>query len=238
MTPTSPPLPESGAPDSEQTLAPPPPPSFAKPIHFVAVAAAVAGGALATMLVMNVQPSAEPAPRPMARAAAAAPASPGPGSNAAAAAPPAIDPAAPVKWSSKTQARWVAASRHAAAFELPAERSIAVWNDTVTPVLVVRCSKGRVDTFVYTNSAARIESEDDNHTVRLVFDGQEGTHQRWPDSIEHDALFAPDGRALAVRLSSAQSFRFTFTPHNADPATALFDVRGLGEKLAATKACR
>ena len=239
MTPTPP---ETATTDAEPTApAPAAPPATGglRPIHLIAVAAAVAGGALATLLVMDVRPSAETAPRPMARATVGVSASSAVADADPALPPvPASDPAMPVKWSSKGQARWVTASRTSAAFELGAERPIAVWNETVTPVLVVRCTKGRIDTFVYTDSAARIEPDDDNHTVKLSFDDEAGIHERWPDSIEHDALFAPDGRALADRLSSARSFHFTFAPHNAGPATARFDVRGLKEKMAATKACR
>ena len=81
-------------------------------------------------------------------------------------------------------------------------------------------------------SAARIEEQDENHTVRVALDGQAGTHERWPDSVEHDALFAPDGQAMARRLLSASQMRFTFSPHNAAPVTATFEVAGLGELLA------
>ena len=234
MTP-SPLPPEEAAPDSAQTTTPaqprPPESGGVKPVHLVAVAAAIAGGALATLLLMDARPSAGPVSSPTGSAVTAAPGAPGP-SN------PGVDLAAPAKWSSKYQAKWVNPSRTAAAFQVDAERPVAVWNATVTPTLVVRCTKGRVDAFVYTNSAARIEPEDDDHTVKLAFDEEPGTHERWPDSIEHDALFAPDGRALAERLSSARSFRFTFAPHHAGPATALFDVRGLKEKMAETRACR
>ena len=199
-----------------------------KPIYLVAVAAAIAGGALVTLLAMGARPSAD-APRREVKTAGAA--------LAAGPSAPAIDPAAPVKWTSTGQARWVNPSRAAAAFEVAAERPVAIWNGTVTPSLVVRCNKGRVDAFVFTHSAARIESEDENHTVKLEFDDQPAAHERWPDSVEHDALFAPDGRSFVDRLSSSQALRFTFAPHNAGPAGALFDVRGLKEKMAATKAC-
>lgn len=239
MTPTPP---ETATTDTAPAPAVTPPQQAkggVKPVHLIAAASAVAGGALVTLLVMDVQPSAETAPRPVTRAAVGAPPSSVPAHTDPTPAPvPAIDPAAPVKWSSKTQARWVNPSRTTAAFELDAEHPIAVWNDTVTPALVVRCTKGRVDVFVYTDSAARIEAEDDNHTVQLSYDDETGVQERWPDSIEHDALFAPDGRALTDRLSTSRSLRFTFTPHNARPATALFDVRGLKEKMAETKACR
>ena len=199
-----------------------------KPIHLVAIAAAIAGGALVTLLAMSARPSAD-APRSEVKSAGAGI----PGGPTV----PAIDPAAPVKWTSAGQARWVNPSRAAAAFEVAAERPVAIWNGTVTPSLVVRCNKGRVDAFVFTSSAARIEPEDENHTVKLEFDSQPAAHDRWPDSVEHDALFAPDGRAFVEQLSSSQTLRFTFAPHNAGPAAALFDVRGLKERMAATKAC-
>ena len=101
----------------------------------------------------------------------------------------------------------------------------------VRPTLVVRCMDKRTDVFVYTDSAARIEEQDENHTVRVAFDDGAGTHERWPDSVEHDALFAPDGQAMARRLLGARQMRFTFSPHNAAPVTATFDVSGLGELL-------
>jgi len=65
----------------------------------------------------------------------------------------------------------------------------------------------------------------------VAFDGAAGTHERWPDSVEHDALFAPDGKAMAARLLAANQMRFTFSPHNAAPVTATFEVAGLGELL-------
>jgi hypothetical protein len=231
MTPT-PQLPDADSPDARPAELPAATAAARagglKPIHLVAIAAAIAGGALVTLLAMSARPSADAPRREMKTA--------GPGIAAGPSAP-AIDPAAPVKWTSNGQARWVNPSRNAAAFEVAAERPVAIWNGTVTPTLVVRCNKGRVDAFVFTSSAARIESEDENHTVKLEFDSQPAAHERWPDSVEHDALFAPDGRAFVGQLSTSQALRFTFAPHNASPAAALFDVRGLKEKMAATKAC-
>ena len=96
----------------------------------------------------------------------------------------------------------------------------------VRPTLVVRCMDKRTDVFVYTDSAARIEEQDENHTVRVAFDGDEGAHERWPDSVEHDALFAPDGKAMAGRILASRQMRFTFSPHNAAPVTATFEVGG------------
>jgi hypothetical protein len=121
--------------------------------------------------------------------------------------------------------------RKSAAFEVEADRPVGVWMKKVTPLLVVRCLDKRTDVFVFTDSAARIEPQDDNHTVQIALDGGPRLEQRWPDSVEHDALFAPDGAALARQLVNAETLTFSFSPHNAEPVTATFNVRGLGEQL-------
>ena len=65
----------------------------------------------------------------------------------------------------------------------------------------------------------------------VALDDDAASHERWPDSVEHDALFAPDGASLARRLMTAGTLRFSFTPHNAAPVTAVFNVHGLAEQL-------
>jgi hypothetical protein len=194
-------------------------------VSMVALAVAICGGVVLTGLLMTARPAAHDSavPRP---SVPPRPAAPAPASAAVI-----IDSASAPKWTSRHQARWTGTTRKTAVFEVAAERPVAVWNDTVTPLLVVRCMDKRTDVFVYTGTATRIESEDDNHGVRLTFDDEAGSDQRWPDSLEHDALFAPDGAALARRLVSAGTLRFGFTPHNAPPVTAIFDVHGLAEQL-------
>jgi hypothetical protein len=61
----------------------------------------------------------------------------------------------------------------------------------VRPLLVVRCMK-KTEAFVYTGSALRIEPNTEDHTVSFRFDDEPARTERWPDSAEHDALFAPD----------------------------------------------
>jgi hypothetical protein len=135
-------------------------------------------------------------------------------------------------------ARWVGNARRSLAFEVPAGNKVSVWMREVQPVLVVRCMAGTIDVFVFTSSAAAIESQTEDHTVRYAFDEEAETRELWPDSSEHDALFAPDGEAFARRLMEVRAFRFGFTPHNAAPATAHFQVSGLRERLApAVKEC-
>lgn len=198
-----------------------PPPRMGGMLPLVAIAAAVCGGAAVTLLVMTAKPSATPARDARSTRVASTP---------AVASVPAPSVASP-SWSTKNQARWVSNHRKSAAFEVEADRPVGVWMKQVTPLLVVRCLDGRTDVFVFTDSAARIERQDDNHTVQVALDGASPAAERWPDSVEHDALFAPDGAALARRLVHASTMTFGFTPHNAAPVIATFNVRGLGELL-------
>lgn len=149
--------------------------------------------------------------------------------KAAAGAAPA--PAFTQTWSSARRAYWTANQRHTAAFELPAENTVAIWMNYVRPILVVRCMNKRTETFVYTGSALKIEPNTEDHTVNFHFDGESASSEHWPDSAEHDALFSPDGAAFAQRVLAAKSFRFGYTPHNAEPVEAQFHVDGLAAHI-------
>jgi hypothetical protein len=129
-------------------------------------------------------------------------------------------------WSNANQAHWVSNHRKSVAFELAADHDVPVWMRRVQPLLVVRCLAQKADVFVYTDSPAQIEPEDENHGVSLAFDNEAATTQRWMDSEEHDALFAPDGAAFARRLAQSHTLRFGFTPHNAAPVTMQFSTTG------------
>ena len=141
-------------------------------------------------------------------------------------------PAFTQTWSTARRAYWTANQRHAAAFELPAENTVAIWMNYVRPILVVRCMNKRTETFVYTGSALKIEPNTEDHSVSFHFDGEAASNEHWPDSAEHDALFAPDGAAFAQRVLAGKSFRFGYTPHNAEPVEAQFHVDGLAQLIA------
>jgi hypothetical protein len=134
-------------------------------------------------------------------------------------------------WSNANQARWVSNYRKSVAFELAADHDVPVWMRRVQPLLVVRCLAHKADVFVFTDSPARIEPEDENHSVRLAFDNEPETTARWMDSEEHDALFAPDGASFARRLAQSHTLRFGFTPHNAAPVTVQFTTSGFDKIL-------
>ena len=148
-------------------------------------------------------------------------------------------PAFTQTWSTARRGYWTANQRHTAAFELPAENTVAIWMNYVRPILVVRCMNKRSETFVYTGSALKIEPNTEDHSVSFHFDGDAVSNEHWADSAEHDALFAPDGAAFAHRVLSAKSFRFGYTPHNAEPVEAQFHVDGLAQLIdpAAAKDC-
>ena len=133
----------------------------------------------------------------------------------------------PRPWSAARRELWLGERRKGVAFDVDANEPVSAWMKMVRPILVVRCMAGTTEAFVVTDTAAQIESRTEAHTVRLRFDGQAPSSERWPDSEEHDALFAPDGGALAARLADAEVFEFGFTPHNAPPVVARFSVAGL-----------
>lgn len=181
----------------------------------------LAGAAGATVLVLVLL---------MSRAIASPEAAVHPGSAATAPAVLSTVSAAP-KWSSANRTRWVGNARESAAFDLVAENRVQVWTKYVQPTLVVRCVSGAVEVFVFTESAARLEPDTDEHTVHYAFDDEPSVTERWPDSIDHDGLFAPHAAAFADRLTRATTLRFGFTPHNAAPVDVHFSVTGLGDLL-------
>jgi hypothetical protein len=182
------------------------------------IAAAAIGGALVVVMFVGSRPApgagVRRTPAVEVQAASVVPAARAP------------LPAAAPRWSGENVGRWVGNNRRSIAFELPADNTVAVWMKRVRPLLVVRCLDRTTEVFVYTESAAAIEPQDDEHTVRLAFDDEPAETERWPDAAAHDALFAPDGEAFARRLARAGRLRFSFTPHNAAPVEARFELRG------------
>ena len=145
----------------------------------------------------------------------------------------------PMPWSAARRELWLGDRRKGIAYDVTANEPVGAWMKTVRPILVVRCAKGEMEAFVVTDTAAQIEPKSESHTVTLQFDDQSSSTERWPDSAEHDALFAPDGAAFAARIAAAQELRFGFIPHNSSPVVARFYVAGLASLLEpAAKHCR
>jgi len=142
------------------------------------------------------------------------------------------------QWTTTNLREWRKDRRGSVTFELVSDHDVPVWNKRVRPVLTVRCIAGSTDVFVLTHSAASFEHDAGLHTVHLTFDTDQPVEQKWEDSIEHDALFAPDGRSLGRHLARAKTMSFEFTPFNAPPVTIDFAVEGLAPNLTSSaKAC-
>lgn len=176
----------------------------------------------AMVVLRSLQPAASPQP-----AAATAPASPAPATAAA----PVVESGPAPTWEGGRQATWAHDGSKTISFELKATGDVNVWMSRVRPLLVVRCLYRTTEVFVAIRSAASIEGQSGNHTVRLHIDDDPELVQQWSDSDSGQELFAPNSMALVRRLASAQRMRFSFTPYNAMPATAEFSVQGF-EKLA------
>jgi hypothetical protein len=192
--------------------------------------ALVGTGALTTLLLMS-----RGVASPEAAAAVPALTTPRPANTPAPVAPDAAP--AVSKWKTSTSGKWLGNARRSFAAELQADAPVPIWTRTVRPVLVVRCMGSSPEVFVFTDSQAKIEPRTDDHTVTLTFDDGQAQTERWPDSADHDALFAPNGRALIDQLTRARTLRFGFTPHNAPPVTADFQVDGLAPALARAREC-
>jgi hypothetical protein len=198
----------------------PPPSSAITQRELLLAALAVSAGAVITFALLT---------------AGSLPASDAAAAEVSTAQPSSLDPEdAPAvirTWSAANRAMWVGNRRNAVAYDVEADDTIGIWMRSVRPALVVRCAGGRTEVFVFTQTAAKIEPQTEDHTVTFSFDGAEAVTELWPDADDHDALFAPDGAAFARRLAGARTLRFGFTPHNAAPATATFQVAGLERAL-------
>ena len=142
------------------------------------------------------------------------------------------------QWTSSVPGRRSGFGANTVVYELAADQEVDVWRKRVRAVLTVRCTTRETEVFIVTHSPAAIEPESSLHTVKLAFDGQPAEPETWEHSIDHDALFAPDGLALARRIATSRKMSFTFTPFNASPAVIPFTVDGFDERLkSAGKKC-
>jgi hypothetical protein len=159
--------------------------------------------------------------------------------------PVAVEPEVESK-SSVPTAKWMASANSRKAgfganmvFELAADGEIDVWRKRIRPVLMVRCAANTTEVFVVTQSPAIIESDTNKHTIKMSFDGGEPVEQMWEHSVDHDALFAPNGGRTMREIAGARRMSFSFAPFNAPPATTTFSVAGFDAHLKnAGRRCR
>lgn len=205
------------------------------PLVTVATAALVIGAV--TMTLIGGPPGARPGPP--AAAGPSADAKPGGPARRATPASPSSGSSSGAKWVGSRQPRWASDGSRTIAFELAADNYVPVWMKRVRPVLAVRCLSETTDVFVITGSAASIEGNASRHTVRVSFDEGPDVEAHWLDSVDYQALFAPDGEVVARQIAGARQMRFGFTPYNASPVVADFDVSGFDELIeSVAKTCK
>jgi hypothetical protein len=159
------------------------------------------------------------APVEDAGAAVAAPASP----------TPEIESTPPPTWTGSRRARWANDGSRTIAVTLAATHDLPAWMSWARPTLMVRCQSRATDAFVALDTSAAFEADADRRTVRVQWDDDSASTQRWGVSESGRELFAPDGRAFVQRAATARRLRFGFTPFNASPVTADFAVLGFDQ---------
>ena len=102
------------------------------------------------------------------------------------------------------------------------------WLDRARPALVVRCKERKLDVYLRTGMSSHVEGAHGNHTIRYRIDTTRAVSESsWEESTSNEALFAPAPAELAERLMSGNTVLFEWTPFNANPVQARFDVMGL-----------
>jgi hypothetical protein len=151
--------------------------------------------------------------------------------SAAPAPPPEVESIPPPTWTGTRQASWANDGTKTIAFELAATRDIPVWMSSARPVLVVRCLSRKTEAFVVLGTSTSYEEDADRRTVRVQWDDDPASVQRWGISQSGRELFVPDGVAFARQMTRANQLRVEFTPFNSRAVTAEFAVQGF-ERLA------
>lgn len=201
-------------------------------IAVAAVAAVVIGAVVLMQLFRGSDARQEPSP-------AAAPAALTGGGAAPRPSVSTVPRSAPEASAAAAQPRWTRSDSRIVEYKLPAEHEVSVWMTRVRPTLVVRCVSRETDVLVLMHSAASFEPQAGKHTVGIGFDAGAESKEQWLESDDSQALFAPDGVALARRIAASRVMRFGFTPHNAPPVVVDFDVRGFDALIGSVaKACR
>lgn len=114
---------------------------------------------------------------------------------------------------------------------LLSEGPIQGWLESEHPALDIRCLEDKTAVYVVTGTAASVEYGTETHTVRMRFDDGKPITQHWSESTDSKALFAPNAIPLAKQLTKHNRFTFEFTPFQASPAIAVFELNGINKHI-------
>lgn len=115
---------------------------------------------------------------------------------------------------------------------LAASERVQNWIDRVTPELYIRCTGTKLDAFIVTETAADVESGHlDQARVTVRVDSAQATTGWWTESTDDKAFFAPGPARLVRSLLGANRLLIGYTPFNASPVVARFDLADVDSQL-------
>ena len=106
------------------------------------------------------------------------------------------------------------------------------------PSIVIRCRDSRTDVFVVAGTMLQSDYYSAAIPVRTRFDGAAAKRERWNESDNREAAFAPRPISFAKALAAADSFFIELSLLDSGAQTAVFAVAGLQQELPkVAKAC-
>jgi hypothetical protein len=110
---------------------------------------------------------------------------------------------------------------------LVAENSIQAWLSTPTPNLIVRCQEKKLAIYVDVGTQINVEyGLNDAATVRVRFDNGPSAESIADESTDGEGLFFRSPYDILWLIGNSSRMVFGFTPFNASPVVATFDLRG------------
>lgn len=113
---------------------------------------------------------------------------------------------------------------------LEAETSVNAWLDNPIPALVIRCENRQYDVYIFADS--QLESTlDDEVFTRVRYGDNSPVNLTMSESTTGEAMFFPDGETAVRNLLPVNRLVVGYTPFNANPVEAVFDLTGIEEAI-------
>lgn len=114
---------------------------------------------------------------------------------------------------------------------LQANNAIVNNAKTNTPTLVLRCKQNKTEVYIVTGIKSYINQAPHRSTVYLSFDDEKPQQFLFTESIDGQALFAPNPLSLIRTMLKSKTLTVQFTPSNAYPAMITFNINGLDKLI-------
>lgn len=113
-----------------------------------------------------------------------------------------------------------------------ANAPVEAWMKSVTPDLRVECYENQTRIiFIAGTNFTPVFGEYGMAEVRVRIDEQPPMKQLWSETTDQEALIASNSISLIKKMKDAKVLRVEFTPFNASPVTATFDLAGLEQHI-------